>query len=54
MEGKWLAYDVEGTINNLWNASSEGDSGRVLFRGEAWNGTIAPGAEIDFGWCAQL
>ncbi|MCA9543631.1 MAG: DUF1588 domain-containing protein, partial [Myxococcales bacterium] len=49
-----VAHDVEGTINNLWSAESEGDSGRVLFRGEVWNATLAPGQTTDFGWCAQL
>lgn len=49
-----VTHEVEGTINNLWNAERDADSGRVTFTGLHWNGTIGPGQSADFGWCAQL
>lgn len=49
-----VAHDVEGTINNLWNAEADGDSGPVMIRGVAWNATLPPGGQADFGWCAMV
>jgi cellulase/cellobiase CelA1 len=52
---RWVvAHPVEGRINNLWNAERSADGGRVVFRGVAWNATLAPGQRADFGWCADL
>lgn len=54
-ELRWaVAHDVEGRINNVWNATGTADSGRVVFRGADWNGTLVPGQEAQFGWCAEL
>lgn len=49
-----VTAEVEGRINNLWNAEGDGDSGRVTFRGLDWNGTLGAGQRADFGWCAEL
>jgi cellulase/cellobiase CelA1 len=46
--------DVEGEINNLWNAERSADSGRVRFTGVRWNATIGAGQRAEFGWCARL
>lgn len=48
-----VTTEVEGTINNLWNAEGDGQSGRVTFRGLDWNATLGPGQTAQFGWCAQ-
>ncbi|MCK6574807.1 DUF1592 domain-containing protein [Myxococcota bacterium] len=54
-ELRWVvAHAVEGRINNLWNAERSADSGRVVFRGVAWNAALAPGQRAEFGWCADL
>lgn len=49
-----VTHTVEGTINNLWNADRDADTGEVTFRGLDWNATLGPGQSADFGWCAQL
>lgn len=53
-EGDWsVTLDIEGTINNLWNAVSTAKSGRVGFTGQNYNKTLAPGASTSFGFCAS-
>jgi hypothetical protein len=53
-EGDWsVTLDIEGTINNLWNAVSTAKSGRVGFSGQSYNKTLAPGASTSFGFCAS-
>jgi hypothetical protein len=49
-----VAAQVEGHINNLWNAEGSADSGRVVFHGVAWNAELAPGQVAAFGFCADL
>ena len=46
--------DVEGTINNSWNATLSADSGRVRFSGVEWNAVLGPNQQAQFGFCAQL
>ena len=46
--------EVEGTINNAWNVSRSGDSGRVRFSGVEWNRVVAPEQQVEFGYCADL
>lgn len=54
-ELRWVvSADIEGRINNLWNAERSADSGRVVFRGVQWNATLAPGQRAEFGYCADL
>jgi endoglucanase len=45
---------VEGTIYNAWSSQRDGDSGDVIFSGEGYNSTLAPGARAEFGFCANL
>ena len=47
------AFTVEGTVNTLWNAVWSQQGGEVTAEGLSWNNTIAPGAEVAFGFCAQ-
>jgi cellulase/cellobiase CelA1 len=54
-ELRWaVEHRLEGTLSNLWNAEGSGDTGRVVFRGVAWNAMLAPGQSAEFGWCADL
>ena len=46
--------DIEGTINNLWNAVSDANTGHVQFSGMPYNAVIGPGQAADFGFCATL
>lgn len=46
--------DIEGTINNLWNAMSDAQSGRVTFTGMPYNAVLGPGQSAHFGFCATL
>lgn len=46
--------EIEGTINNLWNAERSADSGRVRFNGVDWNRSVPPGGQQSFGFCADL
>lgn len=49
-----VTIEVEGVLDNVWNAQRSGDSGRVTFRGDDWNAEVAPGGEARFGFCAAL
>ncbi len=49
-----VTIEVEGTINNIWNAQRSADNGRVTFTGDDWNAEVAPGGEARFGFCAEL
>ena len=42
---------VDGTINNLWNAVGDGDSGDVEFVGVEFNRSLEPGSVAEFGFC---
>lgn len=46
--------DVEGTINNGWNAMRTGDSGRVTFSGVDWNRVVDAEQQVEFGFCTQF
>lgn len=49
-----IAFKVDGTIANLWNATSTIDgTGVTTFKGMDWNGTLDPGASASFGFVAN-
>jgi hypothetical protein len=47
-----IELDIDGNINNLWNAQSSGTTGLVRFGGVNWNDILDPGATASFGFCA--
>ena len=49
-----VVVTVEGTLNNVWNAVANGDSGRVRFSGAGWNSDVEPGQRVGFGFCSSL
>ncbi|MGZ8218613.1 cellulase family glycosylhydrolase [Methylomagnum sp.] len=51
---KWrTAFTAQGGINNLWNAAHTQTGDQVAATGLGWNGTLAPGASAQFGFCAD-
>jgi hypothetical protein len=44
---------VDTTISSHWNATLTRTGTRVVFRPESWNGTVAPGGSVSFGWLTQ-
>ncbi len=46
-----VELELEGTLTSLWNAESDGDRGRVSFRGVPFNRRLDPGATAEFGFC---
>ncbi|MCA9564207.1 MAG: DUF1592 domain-containing protein, partial [Myxococcales bacterium] len=49
-----LTLSVDGVINNLWEATADGDSGTVTFGGLNYNNELAPnGGMAGFGFCAE-
>ncbi len=48
-----IAFKVEGTIANLWNATSMESNGVTVFKGMDWNGTLDPGQSASFGFVAN-
>jgi hypothetical protein len=54
-EVRWqVEADIEGTIDNAWNVTRSGDTGRVRFTGADWNAIVGPAQEARFGFCARL
>lgn len=52
--GNWaLSTQVQGRINNLWNAVWQQQGSQLTASGVDWNKTLAPGARAEFGFCAQ-
>jgi len=54
VNGWSLSFDLPGgqTITGGWNASYSPASGRVTARNVSYNGSIAPGASVSFGYQA--
>jgi hypothetical protein len=44
---------IDGTLNDHWNSTADGQSGLVTFTGADWNRTLKPGETAQFGYCAQ-
>lgn len=42
---------VDGTVDNLWNATLEVDGNEWVFRGVDWNAELEPGEQASFGLC---
>lgn len=54
IQGWTVAFDLDGTVMDQWNSVSKGVNGRTQsFGNAAWNGTIAPGATVSFGFQAR-
>jgi hypothetical protein len=47
-----ISLNVEGTINQIWNAVAAGQTGSVTFRGVDFNRRLDPGQSASFGFCA--
>jgi hypothetical protein len=47
-----IALDIEGTINQIWNAVATGQTGSVTFRGVDFNRHLESGQSASFGFCA--
>jgi len=47
-----IALNVDGTINQIWNAVATGQTGAVTFRGVDFNRHLEPGQSASFGFCA--
>ena len=46
-----LSFNYDRTINDIWNAQIVSRTGsQYVIRNASWNGTIAAGAEISFGF----
>lgn len=48
-----IQLQVDGTITQLWNAVRSGSGKRLTFSGVAWNATLKPKQQIQFGFCAK-
>jgi hypothetical protein len=49
-----MEFDMKANIVNIWNAVIVSRVGtRYVIRNASWNGTIAAGAEISFGFQAD-
>ena len=47
-----VVIDLEGTVNNIWNAQIASQSGsRATVVGLSWNATLAPQGSASFGYC---
>ena len=54
VEGWQIAMDLPFDIAEMWNAALVSDSGaRVTVRNGEWNGAIAPGEAVDFGFVSD-
>lgn len=49
-----IKLKVQGTIKQLWNATSQVDGAYTVFSGASWNAVVAPGKSAEFGFCASL
>lgn len=47
-----IELTVEGTVTDLWNATSEPAGDKTRFKGVDHNATLDPGEKADFGFCA--
>ncbi|MEU0990938.1 cellulose binding domain-containing protein [Streptomyces sp. NPDC005953] len=48
-----FALPADTTVNAHWDATLTRDGNWYSFRNQGYNGTIAPGASVTFGWVAQ-
>jgi chitinase len=49
-----MEFDMKANIVNIWNAVIVSRVGtRYVIKNAAWNGTLAAGAEISFGFQAD-
>jgi cellulase/cellobiase CelA1 len=54
VNGWRLEFDLDADIVNIWNATIVSRVGtRYIIQMAPWNGTIAPGGEITFGFQAS-
>jgi hypothetical protein len=54
INGWTMEFDMKANIVNIWNAVIVSRVGtRYVIRNASWNGTIAAGAEISFGFQAD-
>jgi autotransporter-associated beta strand protein len=54
VNGWTLEFDLDATITNLWNASIVSKTGsRYVVIAAAWNGTVASGGSVGFGFQAS-
>jgi hypothetical protein len=52
-ELEWrVPLKLEGTLKDVWSAKATPQGGEVLFTGQSYNRKIAPGATLNFGFCA--
>jgi hypothetical protein len=49
-----FTMSVEGEISSLWNANATPVGDKLHFTGVDWNGSLAPGATAQFGFCAAI
>jgi hypothetical protein len=49
-----VSAELEGVIDNIWNAKSRVDGTKTIFTGESWNKTLEPGATAAFGFCESF
>lgn len=49
-----VVADVDGTIDNIWNARYEPAGTRTAFLGVEWNRTVAAGGTVTFGYCTSF
>ncbi|CAK9052755.1 Probable bifunctional chitinase/lysozyme [Includes: Chitinase [Durusdinium trenchii] len=53
ISGWELAFDAEFNIESVWSAKQlSASDGYYVIKNEAWNGTIAPGGSVTFGFTA--
>lgn len=49
-----IAAELEGTVDNIWNAAAErGDGDTWWFSGAEWNAVLQPGGTASFGFCTS-
>jgi len=48
-----VSFNIEGVINNLWNANYSQDGASVSAEGLSWNDLVPANSSINFGFCAN-
>ncbi|MET0593501.1 MAG: cellulose binding domain-containing protein, partial [Polyangiaceae bacterium] len=48
-----IVLPIEGTINQIWNATATGATGQVTFRGVDFNRRVEASQSASFGFCAM-
>ena len=49
-----VSINLEGTLNNHWNAQTQEDGAWTTFSGLAWNQEVMSGGSVEFGLCLSL